>query len=130
MLTHRAGLLRFRGCLVATNLERLWPQSKTVGEVFVATTRMAGTLQVVATKHYPSRMSADGAEELTAKVRVMKSEWEQFGEAARTVHPEGRSPRSRVLRDFMRWYMRQPGAKQPDRPDTGPWSTPVGPAPK
>lgn len=90
---------------------------------------MAGTLQVVATKPYPLRMSADGAEELTAKVRVAKSEWEQFAEATRSAHPEGRSPRSRVLRDFMRWYMRQPGAKQPDRPAAGPWSTPVDPAP-
>lgn len=56
------------------------------------------------------------------KFRAAADEWEPFGDAARSQHPEGRSPRSRVLRDFMRWYMRRPGAKLPERPPAGPWS--------
>ncbi|MFJ3950276.1 hypothetical protein ACIPXV_09425 [Streptomyces libani] len=67
-------------------------------------------------------MSADAEKELTAKVRVMKTEWAAFGDATRSINPEGRSPRSRVLREFMRWYMRRPGAKLPDRPGVGEWS--------
>ncbi|MGW7617366.1 hypothetical protein ACWGLG_16170 [Streptomyces antimycoticus] len=58
------------------------------------------------------------------RFRAPDSEWEDFGAATRAVHPEGRSPRARVLREFMRWYMRRPGAKLPERPPAGPWSKP------
>ncbi|MFH9891911.1 hypothetical protein ACH4OQ_35910 [Streptomyces luteogriseus] len=51
-------------------------------------------------------------------------EWDPFGEAAKTMHLTGRSPRTQVLREFIRWYMRRPGAKLPERPDAGPWSEP------
>lgn len=57
-------------------------------------------------------------------LRIPKSEWGPFGDATKDVHPEGRSPRTQVIRQFMRWYMRRPGATLPKRPDTGPWSTP------
>jgi len=56
--------------------------------------------------------------------RAPDSEWEPFEAAAKSIHPQGRSPRARVLREFMRWYMRRPGAKLPDRPAAGPWSDP------
>lgn len=70
-------------------------------------------------------MSADSDEDFTAKVRMTKSEWERFNRATLSVHGKaGRPPRSRVIRDFMRWYMREPGAKQPERPEVGPWSDP------
>jgi hypothetical protein len=36
--------------------------------------------------------------------------WERFGDLA---EPD----RSAVLRDFVRWYVREPGAKMPRRPD-------------
>lgn len=49
-------------------------------------------------------------------------EWAPFLDAARTMHPDGRSPRTQVLREFIRWYMRRPGAKLPERPPKGPWS--------
>lgn len=56
--------------------------------------------------------------------RVPDDEWIPFEQATRAMHPEGRSPRAAVLREFMRWYMHRPGAKPPKRPDAGPWSTP------
>jgi hypothetical protein len=51
-----------------------------------------------------------------------KEEWDPFEAATRAVHPGGRSPRTAVIREFMRWYMRRPGATLPKRPDAGPWS--------
>lgn len=53
-----------------------------------------------------------------------KEEWDPFGEAAKAMHPTGRSPRASELRKFIRWYMRRPGAKLPERPPAGPWSIP------
>lgn len=55
--------------------------------------------------------------------RAPDDEWIPFEAATKVMHPEGRSPRARVLREFMRWYMRRPGAKLPERPAAGPWST-------
>lgn len=49
-------------------------------------------------------------------------EWEPFGEATKAMRPVGRSPRTAVIREFIRWYMRRPGAKLPERPPAGPWS--------
>ncbi|MFP3119536.1 hypothetical protein [Streptomyces sp. Iso 434] len=60
------------------------------------------------------------------RFRAPDSEWEPFADATRAVHPDGRSPRAQVLREFIRWYMRRPGAKLPVRPPAGPWSTPAG----
>lgn len=57
--------------------------------------------------------------------RAPEVEWEPFEAATKAVHPAGRSPRARVLREFMRWYMRRPGAKLPERPPAGPWSAPA-----
>lgn len=57
-------------------------------------------------------------------IRVPKDEWTPFEAATRAIHPKGRSPRTKVLREFMRWYMRWPGAKLPERPSVGPWSEP------
>jgi hypothetical protein len=45
------------------------------------------------------------------RFRAPDDEWEPFEAATRAMHPEGRSPRAKVLREFMRWYMRRPGAK-------------------
>jgi hypothetical protein len=56
------------------------------------------------------------------KFRAPNDEWTPFEAATRAVHPEGRSPRGRVIREFIRWYMRRPGAKLPERPAAGPWS--------
>lgn len=78
----------------------------------------------VATSGYSRGMTPDpDAEYDTARrFRAPDGEWEPFEAATRAVHPEGRSPRGRVIREFMRWYMRRPGAKLPERPPAGPWS--------
>lgn len=56
--------------------------------------------------------------------RAWTSEWSAFEAATKAQHPTGRSPRAGVLREFMNWYMRRPGAKLPERPPVGPWSEP------
>jgi hypothetical protein len=53
-------------------------------------------------------MTRRGADNIT--VRMGHDLWERFGEAA---EPD----RSAVLRDFVRWYVREPGAKMPRRPE-------------
>lgn len=58
------------------------------------------------------------------QMRIPSEEWFPFEDAARVEHPTGPSPRTAVVRQFMRWYMRRPGAKLPERPPTGPWSKP------
>lgn len=42
--------------------------------------------------------------------------WDEFGEAT-AGHKDGRSG---VLRDFIRWYLRKPGAELPARPGDEP----------
>ncbi|MFE5516491.1 hypothetical protein ACFQ9Q_02015 [Streptomyces virginiae] len=59
------------------------------------------------------------------RFRMPDDEWEPFLTAAKIVHPDGRSPRAKVLREFVRWYLRRPGAKLPERPPAGPWSVPA-----
>lgn len=64
--------------------------------------------------------------DLPRRFRAPDDEWFPFGDACRAAYPDQkRSPRAEVLRDFMRWYMRRPGAKQPERPPAGPWSKPT-----
>ncbi|MFC8723680.1 hypothetical protein [Streptomyces bacillaris] len=58
------------------------------------------------------------------RFRVPLADWVAFDEATRAQRPKGRGPRGQVLREFMRWYMRRPGAKLPERPPAGTWSTP------
>lgn len=66
--------------------------------------------------------------EKSKNIRVPNAEeWAPFLEATKVMHPEGRSPRAAVLREFIRWYMHRPGAKLPKRPEPGPWSTPPEP---
>lgn len=48
----------------------------------------------------------------TRPIRVPLDLWARFGEAATRAGTD----RSAVLRDFMRWYAREPGAKLPKRP--------------
>lgn len=46
-------------------------------------------------------------------VRIDDGLWKAFGEAV------GERNRSRVLREFIAWYCRVPGAKLPQRPPAG-----------
>lgn len=70
-------------------------------------------------------MNPEASYDTPRRFRATDDEWESFEAATRAIYPDGRSPRGRVLREFMRWYMRRPGAKLPDRPPTGPWSAPA-----
>lgn len=45
-------------------------------------------------------------------VRVGDEEWASFGEAASAAGTD----RTKAINAFIRWYLRQPGAKIPDRP--------------
>lgn len=50
------------------------------------------------------------------QVRADDALWDAFGDA---VERSGAADRSAVLREFMRWYVREPGAKMPRRPPAG-----------
>ena len=80
----------------------------------------------MATNLYPQVMSPETEPDYDTpkRFRISDEEWAAFEEAARALHPKGRSPRSKVLRDFVLWYMRRPTAGALKRPDAGPWSTP------
>lgn len=67
-------------------------------------------------------MAPDTEYDQPRQFRAPDSEWQPFEDATKAQHPTGRGPRARVLREFMRWYMRRPGAKLPERPPVGPWS--------
>ncbi|MFJ9771157.1 hypothetical protein ACIRVF_07930 [Kitasatospora sp. NPDC101157] len=54
------------------------------------------------------------------QMRIPDDEWLPFGEATKSQE----ASRAEVVRDFIRWYLRRPGAKLPPRPEAGPWSTP------
>lgn len=55
------------------------------------------------------------APKTTAKpMRIPDDEWDAFGEAAAQVGLD----RTKVAREFIRWFTRQPGAKMPKRPGT------------
>ena len=59
-------------------------------------------------------------------VRNLRAEddlWGSFGAACAAAGID----RSTALRDFMRWYMREPGAKLPKRPDPPPSAGPEQP---
>jgi hypothetical protein len=45
-------------------------------------------------------------------LRVSEALWQQFGAAATRKDMD----RASLLREFIRWYVREPGAKLPDRP--------------
>lgn len=46
-------------------------------------------------------------------IRVPDADWEALGVVV------GRRHRAQVLRDFIAWYLRRPGASLPKRPDPG-----------
>jgi len=48
----------------------------------------------------------------TRPVRIDDDLWRRFGEAATAKD----SDRSTVLREFIRWYVRESGARMPKRP--------------
>lgn len=53
----------------------------------------------------------------TTPIRIDRDVWTEFGEAA------GPKNRSAVLREFIDWYLRRPGAKLPKRPEDQPRRT-------
>lgn len=59
------------------------------------------------------------------KFRAPTDLWQRFGDAVEA-SPDPEADMSKVLRQFLRWYVHEPGAKQPDRPAVGPWSKPGG----
>jgi hypothetical protein len=48
----------------------------------------------------------------TRPIRIEPELWERFGRAAAALETD----RSAALREFIRWYVREPGARMPRRP--------------
>jgi hypothetical protein len=53
-------------------------------------------------------------------MRIPNDEWLPFNEATKAAE----KTRAEAVREFIRWYLRRPGAKLPERPAAGTWSTP------
>lgn len=81
-------------------------------------------LLAVTASGYPQAMTPEPESETVARVPIDSDLWNDFLRAARAVHPKGRSPRAKVLREFIEWYVCQPGAKPVKRPEKDSWSTP------
>ncbi|MCI3240267.1 hypothetical protein [Streptomyces spinosisporus] len=45
-------------------------------------------------------------------------QWYDFDEAAKALGTD----RATLIREFISWFLRKPGAKMPERPPAGPWS--------
>jgi hypothetical protein len=54
-----------------------------------------------------------GAPTPTRPIRVDLKMWERAGEATKAQGTD----RSTIIREFLHWYLREPGAKLPARPD-------------
>lgn len=57
------------------------------------------------------------------QIRIPDDEWLPFDEAAKAAGVT----RAEAVREYIRWYLRRPGAKPVHRPDAGPWSNPEPP---
>ncbi|MEU1787066.1 hypothetical protein ABZ553_14575 [Streptomyces sparsogenes] len=59
------------------------------------------------------------------RFRTTNDLWLRFGKAVEN-SDDPEVDMSKVLRQFVRWYVHEQGAKLPDRPPVGPWSKPGG----
>lgn len=75
-------------------------------------------MQPVATPEYSSGMSPNAPKTPPRQIRI-GDEWYDFDKAAKSLGTE----RAAVIRDFIAWYLRQPGAKLPARPDRDAWKS-------
>ncbi len=53
-----------------------------------------------------------------SRFRIDADEWRDFGRAV-----PADTDRSAVLRDFVAWYLRRPGASMPKRPELDAWQS-------
>jgi hypothetical protein len=58
------------------------------------------------------------AESALRKFRTTDDLWEKFNDAVQR-SPDPEADMSKVLRQFVRWYVGELGAKLPERPTTG-----------
>ncbi|MYS72086.1 hypothetical protein GTY88_16900 [Streptomyces sp. SID5926] len=57
------------------------------------------------------------------KFRAPTDLWKRFGDAVEA-GPDPEADMSKVLRQFIRWYVGETNADLPKQPPKGPWSTP------
>lgn len=65
----------------------------------------------VATPGYGSIMSPNQPKTPPRQIRI-GDDWYEFDEAAKRMNTE----RAALVREFIAWYLRKPGAKLPERP--------------
>lgn len=59
---------------------------------------------------------ADKPASALRRFRTTNDLWERFNEAVKR-SPDPEADMSKVLRAFVRWYVNEPGAKLPERPE-------------
>ncbi|WP_328393833.1 hypothetical protein OHS70_04385 [Streptomyces sp. NBC_00390] len=72
----------------------------------------------VATPRYGAGMSPNVPKTPPRQIRI-GDEWYELDAAARSMGTE----RAALVREFIPWYPRRPGAKLPARPDVEAWQT-------
>lgn len=75
----------------------------------------------VATPGYGQRMSPNAPKTPARQIRI-GDEWYDFDRAAKAAGTE----RAALVREFIAWYLRQPGAKLPARPSAESWADEAG----
>lgn len=75
----------------------------------------------VATRRYGSRMP--NAPKTPARQIRIGDEWYDFDAAAKAQDTD----RATLIREFINWYLNEPGARLPDRPDRRMWDAEAGP---
>lgn len=73
-------------------------------------------MQPVATPGYGSGMSPNAPKTPPRQIRIGDA-WYDFDAAAKAMDTE----RAALIRDFIDWYLREPGAKLPKRPERTAW---------
>lgn len=68
-------------------------------------------MTLVATPGYRSGMSPNAPRTPARQIRI-GDEWFEFDEAAKSMDTE----RAALVRQFIAWYLRKPGAELPERP--------------
>lgn len=76
-------------------------------------------MQPVTTPGYRPGMSPNVPKTPPRQIRI-GDEWYDFDKAAKSQDTE----RATLIREFIAWYLREPGARLPKRPDREAWEAP------
>lgn len=100
------------------NGKNWWPEVRTITIEHLPdhSTLVQAETRAIATERPRYNVLKPGVLDFICKFRVPQDKWNEFGESVRTQDTD----RSKLVNAFIDWYMREPGAKLPQRPDAPP----------